>query len=102
MTLSEALQEVRQRDRAFLDAHNPYQHLQAIHEIWPIVAEKYGDIVAIKDPHNQPAATLTYRQLGRPFAPLPLGCSPSASKTVPMWLYLPTTAIAGLLPTRAL
>lgn len=64
MTLSEALQEVRQRDRAFLDAHNPYQHLQAIHEIWPIVAEKYGDIVAIKDPHNQPAATLTYRQLG--------------------------------------
>ncbi|WP_228038125.1 long-chain fatty acid--CoA ligase [Nodosilinea sp. LEGE 06152] len=58
-----ALQEVRQRDRACLEAHNPYQQLQALHEIWPIVAEKYGDIVALHDPHYKPAATLTYRQM---------------------------------------
>ncbi len=58
-----ALQEVRQRDRARLEAHNPYERLQALHEIWPIVAEKYGDTVALNDPHGQPAATLTYRQL---------------------------------------
>ncbi|MBE9136604.1 AMP-binding protein [Nodosilinea sp. LEGE 07088] len=58
-----ALQEVRQRDRAYLEAHSPYQHLQALPEIWPIVAEKYGDIVALHDPHSQPVATLTYRQL---------------------------------------
>jgi long-chain acyl-CoA synthetase len=58
-----ALQEVRQRDRAYLEAHNPYQHLQALHEIWPMVAERYGDTVALHDPHGSPTATLTYRQL---------------------------------------
>jgi long-chain acyl-CoA synthetase len=64
MTVSTtALQEVRQRDRACLEAHNPYQQLQALHEIWPIVAETYGDTVALNDPHGQPAATLTYRQM---------------------------------------
>jgi long-chain acyl-CoA synthetase len=58
-----ALQAVRQRDRACLDAHNPYERLQAIHEIWPLVAAQYGDIVALKDLHGQPSATLTYRQM---------------------------------------
>ncbi len=58
-----ALQEVRQRDRARLEGHNPYERLLALHEVWPIVAEKYGDTVALNDPHGQPAATLTYRQL---------------------------------------
>jgi long-chain acyl-CoA synthetase len=58
-----ALQEVRQRDRACLDAHNPYERIQALHEIWPTVAEKYGDTVALNDPHGTPAATLTYRQM---------------------------------------
>jgi long-chain acyl-CoA synthetase len=58
-----ALQEVRQRDRACLDAHNPYEQLQALHAIWPMVAETHGDTVALSDPHYKPAATLTYRQL---------------------------------------
>ncbi len=61
--LSQAMQEVRQRDRAFLEANSPYEHLQTIHEIWPIVAQKYGHIVAQEDAHWQPAATLTYRDL---------------------------------------
>ncbi len=61
--LSQAMQEVRQRDRAFLEANSPYEHLQTIHEIWPIVAQKYGHIVAQEDAHGQPAATLTYRDL---------------------------------------
>ncbi|WP_035989484.1 long-chain fatty acid--CoA ligase [Leptolyngbya sp. KIOST-1] len=58
-----ALQEVRQRDRACLETNNPYQQLQALHEIWPRVAEVYGDVIALNDPHGQPAATLTYRQM---------------------------------------
>lgn len=63
MTASDALQLVRQRDRACLAAHNAYESLQAIPEIWPLAAEKYRDIVALNDPHYQPAATLTYREL---------------------------------------
>ncbi len=62
-TLSEALQEVRQRDRAFIEANNPYQHIQAIHEIWPMVAQKYGHMVALQDAHYKPAVTMTYREL---------------------------------------
>jgi long-chain acyl-CoA synthetase len=61
--LSEAQQEVRQRDRAFIEANNPYQHIQAIHEIWPIVAQKYGNIVALRDPHYKPAISMTHREL---------------------------------------
>jgi long-chain acyl-CoA synthetase len=64
MTLSDALQKVRQRDRAYLSGQNPYEHLQAIHEIWPIVADKYSDILALDDPHYKPAAKLTYWELG--------------------------------------
>lgn len=58
-----ALQEVRQRDRACLETHNPYGQLQALHEIWPIVAATYGNSLALKDPHGHPVATLTYQQL---------------------------------------
>ncbi len=58
-----AVQEVRERDRACLEVHNPYEQLQALHGIWPIVAERFGDLVALRDPHYKPAATLTYRQM---------------------------------------
>ncbi|MBD1876284.1 long-chain fatty acid--CoA ligase [Nodosilinea sp. FACHB-131] len=68
-----ALQAVRQRDRACLEAHNPYERLQALHEIWPIAAEKYGDTVALNDPHYKPAATLTYRQLAEAIRTFAIG-----------------------------
>ncbi|HIK46885.1 MAG TPA: long-chain fatty acid--CoA ligase [Leptolyngbyaceae cyanobacterium M65_K2018_010] len=57
------MQAVRQRDRALLEGHTPYQHLQALHEIWPMVGQQYADIVALRDLHHKPAATLTYREL---------------------------------------
>jgi long-chain acyl-CoA synthetase len=52
---SAVLQAIRQRDRAFLASQNPYEHLQALHEIWPIAAQRFSDIVAIRDPHGQPS-----------------------------------------------
>jgi len=60
---SAVLQEIRERDRTYLATQNPYEQLQALHEIWPIAAQRYGDIVAMRDPHNSPPATLTYREL---------------------------------------
>ncbi len=40
-----------------------YDEVQAIPEVWPIVAERHGDVVALLDPHTSPQTSYTYRQL---------------------------------------
>lgn len=40
-----------------------YLQLQSISEIWPIAARKFGEIVALRDPHAQSEANLTYLEL---------------------------------------
>jgi long-chain acyl-CoA synthetase len=57
------LQEINTRDLAFLDIQERYENLSAIHEIWPIAAKRFGETVALRDPHGKPAATLTYQEL---------------------------------------
>ncbi|MFM7326647.1 MAG: AMP-binding protein, partial [Nodosilinea sp.] len=61
--LSLALEEVRRRDRAYLDQPNPYQSLAALPQIWPLAAQRFGDTLALDDPHGDPSARLTYTQL---------------------------------------
>ncbi|MEO0519955.1 MAG: AMP-binding protein, partial [Cyanobacteria bacterium P01_A01_bin.116] len=40
-----------------------YGEVAAIPEVWPIVAEKYGDQLALYDPHSNPETKYTYREL---------------------------------------
>ena len=40
-----------------------YDDVQAIPEVWPIVAERHGDVVALLDPHSEPPTRYTYREL---------------------------------------
>ena len=40
-----------------------YNSVQSIPEIWAIAIQKFGDTVALKDPHVQPEVVLTYSQL---------------------------------------
>ncbi|WP_009633648.1 AMP-binding protein [Synechocystis sp. PCC 7509] len=40
-----------------------YANVQSIPEIWAIAIQKFGDTVALKDPHVQPEVSLTYSQL---------------------------------------
>ncbi len=40
-----------------------YSSVQALPEIWPIVAKQFENIVALKDPHAKPEVVLTYAQL---------------------------------------
>ncbi|MGC1524854.1 MAG: AMP-binding protein [Phormidesmis sp.] len=40
-----------------------YSNVSAIPEVWPIVAAKYGDHIALHDPHTNPATQYTYREL---------------------------------------
>ncbi|MGD1899758.1 MAG: AMP-dependent synthetase/ligase [Phormidesmis sp.] len=40
-----------------------YSNVSAIPEVWPVVAGKYGDRLALYDPHTNPATKYTYREL---------------------------------------
>ncbi len=40
-----------------------YSSIQSLPEIWSIAAKKFGNIVALKDPHAKPEVSITYTQL---------------------------------------
>lgn len=40
-----------------------YDDVAAIPEVWPIVSERYGDRLALYDPHTHPETKYTYREL---------------------------------------
>lgn len=42
-----------------------YASVESMSEIWPLAAEKFKDIVALRDPHNQPEVNITYTQLNQ-------------------------------------
>lgn len=42
-----------------------YHQLQSISEIWPIAAQRFGEIIALRDPHVKPEVNLTYVELNR-------------------------------------
>ena len=42
-----------------------YHQLQSISEIWPLAAQHFGEIVALRDPHVNPEVNLTYLELNR-------------------------------------
>lgn len=46
-----------------LGAQDDYQSLQSLPEIWPLVAQQFRDVVALKAPHSQPVVELTYGRL---------------------------------------
>ncbi|NWF58765.1 MAG: long-chain fatty acid--CoA ligase [Fischerella sp.] len=40
-----------------------YSSVESLPEIWPLVAQRFGNIVALHNPHAQPEIVLTYTQL---------------------------------------
>ncbi len=40
-----------------------YSHIQSVVDIWPIVAERFPNQVALEDPHSTPPRSLTYGEL---------------------------------------
>ncbi|MBD0312603.1 MAG: AMP-binding protein, partial [Microcoleus sp. T3-bin5] len=57
------LKSIRDRDLSFVQTQRRYEQAQSLAEIWPIAAQRFGDTVAMHDPHGTPAASLTYREL---------------------------------------
>ena len=42
-----------------------YTSVQSIPEIWPLAAKRFGETIALKDPHAKPQVILTYTQLAQ-------------------------------------
>lgn len=50
-----------------------YSSIQSLPEIWSIAAQRFGQIIALRDPHAQPEVILTYTQLVRQIQQLAAG-----------------------------
>ena len=55
--------QMTDRDRANLSKLIDYTSIQSIPEFWAIVKQKFGQTVALHDPHSQPEIKLTYTDL---------------------------------------
>lgn len=78
----------RDRDRASLKGTIDYSSAKALPDIWPIAAQQFGQIVALRDPNSKPVAELTYRELWQQIQQFAaglqaLGLQPSTDEELP-------------------
>ncbi len=52
-----------ERERSYMQHLVDYSSVQSLPEIWSIAQDKFGDTIALCDPHNKPQIKITYRQL---------------------------------------
>ncbi|WP_414586448.1 AMP-dependent synthetase/ligase [Scytonema sp. PCC 10023] len=61
--ISAILSNLTERERQELQRLADYSNLKSLPEIWPLVAKRFGDTVALRDPHAKPEVVITYTQL---------------------------------------
>jgi long-chain acyl-CoA synthetase len=54
-----------EQERANLDQLADYSCVQSVPEIWPLARERFGQTIALKDPHTNPEVVITYTQLAQ-------------------------------------
>lgn len=52
-----------EKERLNLEKMADYSSVQSIPEIWPLAAKRFGETIALKDPHAKPEVVITYAQL---------------------------------------
>ena len=57
------LTKISQRERLALQSLVDYTNVELLPEIWPLAAKRFGDIIALYNPHSQPEVKITYSQL---------------------------------------
>lgn len=50
-----------------------YIHLESMAEIWPIAADRFGDTIALQDPHAKTAVAISYRELQKKIQQFAIG-----------------------------
>lgn len=81
--------QLRDRDRAYLSATNNYLHVKSFPEVWQAARSRFGDALALWDPHATPEVKVTYKELMEQIEQFAAGIQ---------WLGLP--AITDNLPPR--
>ncbi|MEH2070725.1 MAG: AMP-binding protein [Nostoc sp.] len=62
-TGSSFLSNISERERQALKKLVDYTNVESLPEIWPLAAEKFGDVVALHNPHAKPEIVITYTEL---------------------------------------
>ncbi|MEH2212128.1 AMP-dependent synthetase/ligase [Nostoc sp.] len=62
-TASSFLSNISERERQALKRLVDYTNVESLPEIWPLAAQRFGDIVALRNPHAKPEVAITYTQL---------------------------------------
>lgn len=80
--------QMTDRDRANLSRLIDYTSIQSVPEIWAIVQQKFGQTIALHDPHSQPEIKLTYTDLYQQIQQFAaglqaLGIEPNPAEPVP-------------------
>ena len=63
------------RDRRALAQRTDWSHLSGLEQLWPELAQRYGDAIALEAPHAKPPQTLSFRELHRQIGAAALGFS---------------------------
>lgn len=62
-TASSFLSNISERERQALKRLVDYTNVESLPEIWPLAAQQFGNIVALRNPHAKPEVVITYTQL---------------------------------------
>ncbi|MEH2282333.1 MAG: AMP-binding protein [Nostoc sp.] len=62
-TASSFLSNISERERQALKRLVDYTNVESLPEIWPLAAQQFGDVVALRSPHSKPEVVITYTQL---------------------------------------
>ncbi|MDF5734640.1 MULTISPECIES: AMP-dependent synthetase/ligase [unclassified Nostoc] len=62
-TASSFLSNISEREREALKRLVDYTNVESLPEIWPLAAQGFGDVVALRNPHSKPEVAITYTQL---------------------------------------
>ncbi|MFN9644401.1 MAG: AMP-binding protein [Cyanobacteriota bacterium] len=52
------------RDTAALARRDAWRGVEGLERLWPVLAERHGEAIALEDPHASPPVRLSYRALG--------------------------------------
>ncbi|MEH2082012.1 MAG: AMP-binding protein [Nostoc sp.] len=62
-TASSFLSNISEQERQALKRLVDYTNVESLPEIWPLAAQRFGDIVALRNPHAKPELVITYTQM---------------------------------------
>ena len=84
------------QDREALARRSDWSSLTGLEQLWPVLAERYGEAIALDAPHSRPPERFSYRQLqagieqaAAGFAALGIGCGDVVAlfaENSPRWL----------------